>query len=110
MTRKGLVQLEVLKPTPLIDFDGPGLAKLGATAEVVHGSFPYEVPQAWSGALKAHPAAAQGIAYSARHDPHETCYALFDGASVREIRREENLDQDWFWELADIYRVGRPPA
>jgi len=35
---------------------------------------------------------------------------LFDGASVREIRREENLDQDWFWELADIYRVGRPPA
>jgi len=30
---------------------GPGLAILGATAEVVHGGLPYDDPQAWSKAL-----------------------------------------------------------
>ncbi len=110
LSRKGLVRLEVLKPTTLIAFDGPGLAILGATAEVVHGGLPYDVPQAWSKALRAHPLGLQGVAYGARHDPAETCYALFDTASVREITRDEELDVDWFWELADIYRVGRPPA
>jgi hypothetical protein len=30
------------------------------------------------------------------------CYAIFDRArgSVREIDRDLNLDQDWFWRLA----------
>jgi hypothetical protein len=42
-----------------------------------------------------------GIGYSARHDPHQPCYALFD--------RALDLDADWFWELADVYEVGWPP-
>jgi hypothetical protein len=52
-----------------------------------------------------------GIAYSARHDPHETCYALFDRASaaIREKRRILDLDADWFWKLANAYEVGRAP-
>src|SRR3954471_23325616 len=80
--RKAHVTLEVVRPMTLIAFDGPGLAILGATAEVVHGGLPYDCPQAWSAALHAHPAGVDGIAYSARHDPHETCYALFDRASA----------------------------
>jgi hypothetical protein len=109
LSRKGLIRLEVLQPATLIAFDGPGLAILGATAEVVHGGLPYDAPQAWSKALRAHPIGAHGIAYGARHDPAETCYALFDTVSVREIARDEDLDVDWFWEVADIYQTGRPP-
>jgi len=110
MARKGLVQLEVLKPATLIDLDGPGLAIVGATAEVVHGGPPYDVAQAWSAALRGHPVGAGGLAYSARHDPHQRCYALFETVSLREVARLENLDTDWFWETGEIYRVGRPPG
>jgi hypothetical protein len=109
MARKAYVQLEVSQPMTIIDFDGPGLAILGATAEVVHGPLPYDLPQAWSAALRAHPIAAQGIAYSARHDPHEICFALFDDAPLRVQAIHENLDGDWFWDLADVYKMGRPP-
>jgi RES domain len=110
MARKAYVQFEVSRPLNLIDFDGPGLAILGATAEVVHGPEPYDLSQAWSAALKAHPVGADGIAYGARHDPREVCYALFDGAPLRAAAIEADLDADWFWELADVYRIGRPPA
>ena len=64
---KSLVRLQVLRSLRLIKLAGPGLAKVGATAEVTHGGLPYEIPQAWSAALHAHPADADGIAYSARH-------------------------------------------
>ncbi len=58
------------------------------------------------------PVAADGIAYSARHDPDETCYALFDGGApcLEEVDRRTDLDADWFWTLAEVYRLGRPPA
>jgi hypothetical protein len=110
LARKAYARLEVLEPMTLIDFDGPGLAILGATAEVVHGPLPYDLPQTWSAALKAHPIKAQGVAYGARHDPHEICLALFDGAPLRVQAIDANLDQDWFWDLADIYKVGRAPT
>jgi hypothetical protein len=110
MARKAYAQFAVLQPMTLIDFDGPGLAILGATAEVTHGPLPYDLPQAWSAALKAHPIGAQGIAYGARHDPHEVCFALFEGAPVGVQAIDENLDSDWFWAVADAYKIGRPPT
>ena len=58
------MRLEVVRPLTLIRFDGPGLAILGATAEVVHSAPPYDVPQSWSKALMSHPVRADGIAYS----------------------------------------------
>jgi hypothetical protein len=111
LARKARVTLEVVRRMTLIDFDGPGLAILGATAQVVHGGLPYDCPQAWSAALHGHPLKVDGIGYSARHDPHQTCYALFDRAAgaIREHDRALDLDADWFWELADVYEVGRPP-
>jgi hypothetical protein len=111
LARKAYVTLKVGQPLRLIDFDGPGLAILGATAEVVHGGLPYDIAQAWSAALRDHPIAADGIAYSARHDPHETCYAIFDSASaaIVEERRVIDLDADWFWRIADVYAVGSAP-
>jgi hypothetical protein len=70
------------------------------------------VPQAWSKALRAHPVAADGIAYNARHDDRALCYALFESVSppIREIDRQIDLDANWFWELADLYGLGRPPG
>ncbi len=111
LARKAYVQLRVTRPLLLIKLAGPGLARLGATAEVVHGGLPYDVPQVWSAVLREHPLQAAGIAYYARHDDEALCYALYDHASeaVEEVRREILLDTDWFWNLAEPYGVGLAP-
>jgi hypothetical protein len=84
---------------------------MGATAEVVHGGLPYDVPQAWSAALRNHPIRPSGIAYYARHDDEALCYAIYDHAAsaVVEEHRETLLDGDWFWDLAEPYGVGLAP-
>jgi hypothetical protein len=112
LSRKAYVRLKVRSELTLIKLAGPGLAILGATAEVVHGGLPYDVPQAWSKALSDHPVNADGIAYYARHDDEALCYAIFDRArrAIAEIERETDLDQDWFWQLALRYKVGMAPS
>ena len=109
---RAYARLRLSRSLRLIRFAGPGLARLGATAEIVHGGLPYAAPQAWSAALHAHPAAADGIAYHARHDDDELCYALFDRAraAVREVERDRDLDADWFWQIAAPYGVGFSPV
>lgn len=111
LARKAYVELRVLRPLRLVKLGGPGLARVGATAEVVHGGLPYDVPQAWSAALYRHPLMPGGIVYNARHDDEAVCCALFDRApaSVAEVRRETDLDQDWFWTVAEPYGVGLAP-
>ena len=105
------VRLRVTRNLVLIELYGKGLTPIGATAEVAHGGLPYDVPQAWSKALRSHSLRPDGIAYSARHDDSARCYALFDHAPlcVEEEHRETNLDQEWFWELAETYGVGIAP-
>jgi hypothetical protein len=112
LAQKAYVRLRVVRRLTLIKFSGPGLARLGATAEVVHGGRPYHTPQAWSKALKAHKIGADGIAYTARHDDEALCYALFDSepGPVVEIDQETKLDRDWFWQLAEPYGVGLAPS
>jgi hypothetical protein len=109
---KAYVRLRVTRRLTLIKFSGPGLGRLGATAEVVHSGRPYDTAQAWSQALKAHRVGADGIAYTARHDDEAVCYALFDGRAtfVEEISRQTDLDQDWFWQIAEPYGVGIAPG
>ncbi len=111
LSRKAFVQLQLARDLRLVDFDGPGLPILGATAAVVHGDPPYDVPQAWSAALKAHPARPDGIAYTSRHDPSQVCYALFDTppCCVVEVERRRDLDADWFWSLAEAYAMASAP-
>jgi hypothetical protein len=110
--RRAYIRLLVRSELTLVKLAGPGLAILGATAEVVHGGLPYHVPQAWSQALYGHPVNAHGIAYYARHDDEALCYAIFDraSASIAEAGRETNLDQDWFWRMALKYKVGIAPG
>jgi RES domain len=109
--RKAHVRLETRSDLTLIKLAGPGLAILGATAEVVHGGLPYDVPQAWSKALFEHPISAHGIAYYARHDDEALCYAIFERArsAIKEVKREIDLDKSWFWQLAQRYKVGMAP-
>jgi hypothetical protein len=80
----------------LIKLGGAGLARIGATAEVVHGGLPYDIPQAWSVALRNHPIRPSGIANYARHDDEALCYTIYDhaAAAVVEERRETHLDRD----------------
>lgn len=111
LQKKAYVRLRVLRHLSLVKLAGNGLARVGATAQVVHAGLPYEVPQAWSSALFNHPNRYDGVAYNARHDDERLCYAIFDRGSpaVEELDRETDLDQNWFWELADPYGIGLPP-
>lgn len=108
---KSLARLEITRDLRLAKLSGAGLARLGATAEVTHGGLPYDVPQAWSKALRHHPERLDGIAWTARHDDEALCYGLFDHPPpcVTEASRETDLDQDWFWELAERYGAGIAP-
>lgn len=112
LRRKARVRLKPSRSLRLVDLRGFGLARIGATAEIAHGGLPYDAPQAWSKALHDHPLEPDGIAYTARHDDGALCYALFDRAAghVSELSREADLDQDWFWELAEQYGVGLAPS
>lgn len=112
LAAKGYVLLTTRSDLTLISMAGPGLAILGATAEMTSSAPPYAMPQIWSAALRAHPTAVDGIVYRSRHDDDQICYALFNAtaAVVTEISRITDLDSDWFWELAETYEMGRTPS
>jgi hypothetical protein len=57
------------------------------------------------------PGVYDGIAYTARHDDEALCYAIFERAAgaLREASRQTDLDQDWLWDIAEIYGVGLAP-
>jgi hypothetical protein len=111
LARKAYARLAVARKLKFILLAGPGLAVVGATAEVVHGGLPYDAAQNWSKTLHAHPIAADGIAYNARHDDQELCFAIFDRAAVAitEFERKTDLTENWFWDLAEHYGMGSPP-
>jgi hypothetical protein len=111
LNSKGYARLHILRPLKLVRLAGPGLARVGATAEVVHGGLPYDLPQAWSAALRKHPVQPNGIAYYGRHDDETLCYALFsDGSTpVEVVERTTELDADWFWTLCERYHIGVAP-
>jgi hypothetical protein len=76
---RALSRVEAARPLRLVDLRGKGLARLGADAELLTGA--YELSQAWALALHNHPAAVDGIAYRARHDPDQFCAAVFERAA-----------------------------
>lgn len=111
LARKAYARFEVLTPLRLAGLHGPGLAALGATAEVPHGGLPYDTAQAWSQALHRHPETPDGIAYRGRHDDSALCCAIFDrgAAALEPVEARRDLDADWFWRLAESYGVGMAP-
>ena len=111
LSRKAYARLKVIGTLSILQLAGPGLARVGATAEVTHSGLPYHVPQSWSAAIHGLAQNFDGIAYHARHDDNEVCYALFDRAADRvlEESRIVDLDDNWFWETAGAYHVGLAP-
>jgi hypothetical protein len=112
LNQKAYVRLKVSGMLTLLQLAGPGLARVGATAEITHSGLPYDVPQSWSAAIHALAQNFDGIAYHARHDDQEVCYALFDRAAdrVTEESRTVDLDDNWFWKIAGTYNVGLAPG
>jgi len=111
IARKARVDLMLRRPLKLVLLYGRGLAVLGATAEVAASPLPYKLPQTWAAKLHTHPTMFDGIAYHARHDDDEICYALFDRSApaIMEDARYEDLDVDWFYSLLNYYSVGLAP-
>ena len=109
---KAYARLVTHRPMTLVRLAGPGLGRIGATAEVVHAGLPYDTPQSWSKALRDHPSRPDGIAYRARHDDDALCYAFFEstGLTISSEATIRDLDVDWFWHLALPYGVGLAPS
>ncbi len=108
IARYGMARLTASQTLRLAMLHGPGLARMGATAEVTHGGLPYAPAQAWSGAIHGHGDRVDGVAYTARHDDNQLCYAIFDRArgGIVEASRDIDLDQNWFYEIAEEYGAG----
>lgn len=111
MSIKAYAELQVLSPMRCLCVYGPGLAILGATAEITASSPPYDMPQAWSKAIHEGYPDIDAIAYMSRHDNLETCLAIFDraGHKVAVAAQQLDLDCDWFYDLMNRYHVGLGP-
>ncbi len=88
LRERGMARLRVGRDLRLVSMHGAGLARLGATAAVVHGG--YSTTHAWSRALHAHPGAPDGIRWRARHDDDGFAVALF--ARAADALREDSRD------------------
>lgn len=108
-----LVELEVMRPSKLIDLcNSGGLARIGADAGLLSGA--HGVAQRWSVALRSHPVKPDGILYPARHDPARRACAIFDCPSsvFRASRRGSLLDSQNIQVLKSImntYDFGLTP-
>ena len=111
-SQKAYVRLRLTGQLRFLKLAGPRPARVRATAEVTHSGLQYDVPQSWAKAIHGLPLNFDGIAYNARHDDQELCYAIFDRAAdlVVEESRTLDLDNNWFWEIAETYHVGLAPG
>ena len=69
-------EIVVLRPLALVMLMDAGLQPLGLDNSVATG--PYGPCGLWADALWDHPSAPDGLAYRSRHDPSQTCVALFE--------------------------------
>jgi hypothetical protein len=73
---RNVAVLELLRPFRLVEFTGLGLSMLGLDASIFTG--PYAPCGLWADALFDHPERPDGLIYRSRHNPQETCFALFE--------------------------------
>jgi hypothetical protein len=91
LVEQRLATIESVRGLRLVDLAASGgLARLGADTRLTAGD--YEVSQAWSRALWAHPVHADGLSYPLRHDPTRLGCAIFDrAAKVLTVTRQGTL-------------------
>lgn len=80
LAARSLVEVRLARAVTLACVAGPGLLRLGVSADVVAGR-DYAPAQAVARGLWRHPARFDGIEYPTRHDTGERSVALFDRAA-----------------------------
>ena len=89
-----IATLEVRRELRFVPLHGPGLARLGVTAELASGS-DYESSQRLSLALWEHSDKPDGILYRSRHDDSALCMAVYNRAQDGFVlARDESLVSD----------------
>lgn len=78
---RGIARITPKRPLRLVNLADKGLARLGADARLTSGES-YEVAHRWALAIHEHPTLADGMAYTARHDPSRICAAVFERAQA----------------------------
>src|SRR5688572_19813778 len=81
LAARSVATVEVRRELRLVPLHGPGLARLGITAEVASGSN-YALSQALSHELWAHKDKPDGLAYRSRHDDSALCIAIYERAKA----------------------------
>lgn len=72
-------QVVVREELRLVQFEGPGLARLGISANQAH-AFPYDECQRMALAFWRRPEGVDGIQYRSRWDNSRLCWAVYDRA------------------------------
>lgn len=79
LAARALAEVRLAREVTLVCLAGPGLLRLGVSADVVAGR-DYAPAQAVARGLWRHPARFDGLEYPTRHDTGERSVALFDRA------------------------------
>lgn len=79
--KPSVAAIEAARDLRLAALHGPGLARLGVTAELASGA-DFAVSQAWSRALWERPDAPDGVVYRSRHDDSALCVAIYHRAKT----------------------------
>lgn len=94
LAERSIATIEVRRELRLVPIHGPGLVRLGVTAEIA-SSNDYAVSQLWSRALWQHPDKPDGILYRSRHDDSALCVAVYNRAKDGlVVIRDESLVED----------------
>ncbi len=80
LAARAIVEVRLARTVTLVCLSGPGLLRLGVSAEVVAGR-DYRFAQVVARGLWRHTAQFDGIEYPTRHDTGERSVALFDRAA-----------------------------
>lgn len=81
LDHRAVATIETARDLRLVALHGPGLARLGVTAELASGA-DYPASQAWSRTVWEHPDAPDGIVYRSRHDDSALCVAIYHRAKA----------------------------
>jgi hypothetical protein len=79
LAARSMATVEVRRELRLVPLHGPGLARLGTTAEPATTS-DYSLSRAWSRSFWEHADTPDGLVYRSRHDDSALCVALYDRA------------------------------